>query len=261
MVEAVAIKIHPTHMAHRLLALGDGHAHRVARIAKHLHGVVLHAPRFKQRRKIRSLVVAHRIGEVVGLLAFSKGVDKHQQLAAAQDKLVDGVQGRLRQLLRVYQQQHADVVGDLIQAGLEALDLKQLTHFFQHHPRLGGLALHHVVAAINRQTGKQAHCRLLRLSQALNQLAELVLEKLFLIEREERNGLHIIQRVGAGQAKVQGIASGIQRYALQAKAGGFVFGFREGLWVDHVELDLAVGGTLVSTQQFFHAAGVVTQRH
>jgi len=96
--------------------------------------------------------------------------------------------------------------------------------------------------------------------QALNQAADLVLEKLLLIQREERDDLRIALGIGAGQPEVDLVTALVERYRLQAELGGAVFFLGERLRIDHVQLELAARGALIGTQHLLDPTRVVAQR-
>ena len=131
------------------------------------------------------------------------------------------------------QQQHRYIGGDQIDIALQALDMEQLADFLQHHPRRRLLRAH-VEAPGQLQAGKHTH-RQLGSRQALNQAADLVLEKLLLIQREERDDLRIALGIGAGQPEVDLVTALVERYRLQAELGGAVFFLGERLRINHVQ--------------------------
>ncbi len=206
-------------------------------------------------------VPVHRhLARHVAAIGLCIGVDEHHQLATAQDELIDGVQRRLGQVLRMHQPQHRDVVRDQVEISLEGLDVEQLTHLFQNHPRRRRLPRHHVEAAGHGQPGQHTDYRQLGLGQGLHQAAQLVLQVLLLIQSEERNHLGVVQRIGAGQAEVDGITTLLQRDALQAEFGGLVLVFGERFGVDDVQANLAVRLGLVGLEHLLHTLGVGAQR-
>ena len=162
-------------------------------------------------------------------------------------------------MLGVNQQQHRDILGDQIDVALEAFDLEQLTNLFDQHPGWRRLTRHHVETAIDLQARQHAHHRALRLGQALHQTAEFVLKELFLIEGEERDHLGLAFGIFAGQAEVDRVATLLQRNALQAKLGGFVFILGERRGINDVQLELTARFALVGLEHFFHALGVGAQ--
>ncbi|MNN17938.1 hypothetical protein D3C81_1311370 [compost metagenome] len=196
------------------LAHGDGHG--VGAVSHHLALFQFQAPSLEQRLEVgRAVLRGFRRHRHTGI-GLAVGVDECQQLAATQDELVDGVERLLRQLLGMHQQQYADILGDLVDFRREALQIELLADILQHHPRRTRLLRLHVEAAVHLQIAHQPDHRPLRLRQALHQATDVVLEEFLVVQREERDGLGIIQRIGAGQTEVDLLAALIQRHRLQA---------------------------------------------
>ncbi|MNO68781.1 hypothetical protein D3C76_596210 [compost metagenome] len=261
LVQGALVHVQPQRVALGALALAHGDGHGVGTIRHHLARVQLQAPGLEQRFEVgRAVLRGFRRHWHAGI-GFAIGVDERQQLAAAQDELVDGVERLLRQLLGMHQQQYADILGDLVDFRREALQVELLADILQHHPRRTRLLRLHVEAAVHLQIADQPDHRPLRLRQALHQAADVVFEEFLVVQREERDGLGIVQRIGAGQTEVDLLAALVQRHRLQAELGGAVFLFGERLRIDDMQPDLAASLALVGLEQLLDTPGVVAQRH
>ena len=98
---------------HRWIALAHRHGHRMRRIADDLLPVVIDAPGSEQRTEIGAAVgakPAHRA--TLTLVHLGHGIDEHEQLAAAQHELIDGVQRVVGRFFGCTTHQHVDVIVD-----------------------------------------------------------------------------------------------------------------------------------------------------
>ena len=159
------------------------------------------------------------------------------------------------------QQQHRYVGRDQVHITTQALDMEQLADLLQHHPRRRRLLCAHVEATGQLQSGQHTDHRQFTGCQALHQAADFVFEELLLIQREERNDLRAALGVGSSQTEVDLVAALVQRYRLQAELGRAVLLLGKRLRVDHVQLELAAGSTLIGLEHLLDTTRVVTQRY
>lgn len=78
-------------MPGRTLVPAKTDGHRIGAVAEHLARQQPQPPGLEQRREVGRLVAIQRSGEIAAAVGLAEGVDERQQLAPAQDELVDGV--------------------------------------------------------------------------------------------------------------------------------------------------------------------------
>lgn len=78
-------------MPGRTLVPAKTDGHRIGAVAEYLARQQAQPPGLEQRREVGRLVAIQRSGEITAAVGLAEGVDERQQLAPAQDELVDGV--------------------------------------------------------------------------------------------------------------------------------------------------------------------------
>lgn len=91
LVQRLARQAEPGRMPGRTLVPAKTDGHRIGAIAEHLARQQPQPPGLEQRREVGRLVAIQRSGEIAAAVGLAEGVDERQQLAPAQDELVDGV--------------------------------------------------------------------------------------------------------------------------------------------------------------------------
>lgn len=159
------------------------------------------------------------------------------------------------------QHQDVDVFRDVLGIGLELLQVELPTQLLEHHPRLGLALRADIEATVGRQAAQQAQGRALGVGQGLQQAADVVLEKLFLVRREKLDRLGVVLLIGTGQAEIHRRPALPQRHGLQAELAGLVLFRGKRQRVDDMQADLAVGLALINLEQFLDALGIAAHRH
>ena len=199
-----------------------------------------------------------RIGP--GGIEFGIGIDEHEQVATAQDELVDRVLRILGKFLRMHEHEHVDVGIDRFDAGrVEVAHVEGLRELLLDRPRIAHLPRLRIEADAHRQARDKGDRRLLRRGQIMDQLGHVVFEEGFLFRLEERNDRLAVGRVGSGQAEEDGLAAGADRHRLQAVGRGPVLVFGERQRVDDLELDVAVRTRRHLLEQLAHARRIGAQ--
>ena len=163
-IQVVTDQLQPADMPRRRPLTPPADRHTQALIDDHPLEVVIHPPGCQQRAKVRGAAIGHTIHHgFLALVHFRYRIDKGQQAPAAQDKLVNGEQRRFGQCLGVHQQQHFNILGNLIDIMLQGCDAELLTDLLESHPGRHALPGHRVHPAIHRQPADHADLRLFRL--------------------------------------------------------------------------------------------------
>ena len=100
---------------------------------------------------------------------------------------------------------------------------------------------HHAGVAVQRQGGEDAEHRPRGVGQLVDEARQVVLEEALAVGLEEGDAALVVEQVRAGDAEIDLLPRVIERHALQAEAEGAVLGLGEGLGVEDLEADLAVG--------------------
>ena len=90
----------------------------------------------------------------------------------------------------------------------------------------------------------------------MDHLGEVVFQEALALGLEERDQLLVVGGVGGDQAEIDLLAALIDGYALQALGDRAVLLRREGLGIEDLQIDLAVGDRGVFLQRLAHALGV-----
>ena len=138
---------------------------------------------------------------------LAPGIDHRHQLAAAHHELVDRVQCRGRQVLRLGHQQHLDVRVDHLRVGRHGFHRVGLP---QQHRRGVGLPAgprpwrhhHRPRIAVQRQRRHHADHRPFRVRQFVDQLGQVVFQEPLALGLEERDGPLVVLQIGPGQAEI-----------------------------------------------------------
>ncbi len=182
-------------MRNRARGIADIHQQRLLGIGQHLGAVILDTPGRQQWLQIGGAIldggdaVRAADGSGVGIR-----VEEHHGLAAAQHVLVDGVQHLLAQLLRMHEKQNVDGLIDGVGVRIDAPHLIELAHGIHEHPGLGRLHGLRIDATVDRQAGEEADNRQLGVGDLGDQLGKFILQELFLIRADQRDGLEDLRR-------------------------------------------------------------------
>ncbi len=221
--------------------------------------IVVDAPGGQQRFEIGG-VVRHRPGQRIrrilaaGVRARVR-IDEQHHLAAVHHELVDGVQRLGRELLRMHHHQHVHVLVDVVEHRLPRAHREDLFDRRKDRPGLAHASAHGVELSLHAQRTQQPDHRLFRRAEFVNELGDVVLEKLLAVRLEVRDDGTAVGRVGAGKPEIQCIAAApVQR--LQPVLGGAILVLGEGLRVDHAQPHLAVGAGGDLLEEFAHPRGV-----
>ena len=242
------------------LPLAHRHRERVRQVTDHLLRVVGDAPGREQWCQVRATIAAHAAHRVRGPLRFGDRIDEREQLAATHDELVDRVERGRRKVLRVHQQQHADVRVDRLRVAGNRTDVEQLARLLDRRPALAHLARHLVERCVDRQRREQPHDGLLRMGEPVDQARDVVFEELLLVRLEEADRLAAVGRVGPRQPEIQRLAVGADGDRGEAEIGRTVLVLGEGLRVDHGEPELAVRALRHLLEELAYALRVGAQR-
>ena len=88
------------------------------------------------------------------------GIHKDHGAAASQHELVDGIEGRLAELLGMHHHEHVNGFGDFRDGFVQDLDFHQLPDAVHDHPggaSARGLGKRHLRAAVHGKGAQQAH--------------------------------------------------------------------------------------------------------
>ena len=103
-------------VAHRLAALRETHLHGMSTIENDLMRIVLNAPRLEELRHVGRFVRHHRglwiVGIRTGIVGLGVRIDEREQMTAAQDELIDGVERVVAQAFRMDDDEDVDVLID-----------------------------------------------------------------------------------------------------------------------------------------------------
>ena len=251
-------------MLQRRLALAHVDHHAALEVRDHLAGLEIDSPGGEQRLEVRGLVgheLRHGIVRIRRrLVGLGIRIDEHQHAAAVQRELVDGVERRGRQVFRVNDDQHVDVIPDRGQRGLEIAHGVELFGLAIDHPGLARPAGLHVEVALHGQRRQPADDGLLRARQLVDQLGDVVFELLFGLRIEIRDGFLAIGGIGGGEAEVALLATLVDGHRRDAEFVGAIFFLGVRLRIDDLERELAVGARHQLFEQLAHARGVIAQR-
>jgi hypothetical protein len=194
----------------------------------------------------------HRIRRILtGRVGGGIRIDEQQDLAAAHDELIDGVQRLGRKLLGMHDHQHVDVVVDVIHIGGQRADREELLDLRQDGPWFAHPARHRIELALHRQGTHQSDHGLLGCAQFVDELGHVVFQELLPVALEFRNRGAAVRRVRARQTEIQRVAAArLQR--LQTELGRPVLLLGERLRIDHPQVHLAAGTGGDLLEEFAH---------
>ena len=190
-----------------------------------------------------------------------EGVDHDHRAAAPEHELVDRIAHLGRKLGRMHEQQHVDILADRRCLQIDRLQLEDRAQLRHDRPLLWpppaeGQQRRDVLVHLVR--GDQADLRLPRLAQIVDQPRQVVFEEGFLAALEEGDHLAVVDRVGADQAEVEVLVDR-DRDRAEAVADRVVLLVGEGLGIDHLEPDLALGDQRVLLQHLAHPLAVALE--
>ena len=172
------------------------------------------------------------------LVEVRVGVDERDQLAAAHHELVERVLGLRRHVARMDQQQHVEVLVDLLRHQRHFLHLEVALELVGEHPRLGRLARERVeLLAQHRQPGHQADLRPLGAADARDGAHQVVLEQALALRRDHRDRLLAVE-LAHRDAEVE-LLAGHQLLRLDAVELRRVLVLGVGLRVEPLEMILS----------------------
>ena len=189
-------------------------------------------------------------------------INQQDKLAAAQHELIHGILRHIRKPLRMRQNHHLDIVFNHLRIQGHIAQSEELPQAIHHRERLahGGLAHHHRArVAIQRQGRHHANHRAARVGKFINQPRQIKFQEAFTVRLEEGDIAFIIQQIRADQAKINLLTGLIHWHALQAESECTVFGFAEGLRVQHFKPQLAARYRNIFIQHRAHAFRIGTK--
>ncbi len=116
------------------------------------------------------------------------------------------------------QEQHCQILIDRCRVSSDFNNLKILFEFSDRPPtglRAEGLGVDSIA---HWETCKQTHSRFTGMTESVQQLADVVLEKYLFVRLEKLDDFHIIQSIAADQTKIQRISGSVDGNALEAIA-------------------------------------------
>ena len=263
-IEVALVEAEDRRMADRL-ALRRGHLQRVLAVEHDLLHVVVDAPGLEQLRQVGGAVGHHRRLRVVRIgariVALGERVDEDEQMAAAQNELVDRVLRIVGQVLRLHDNEDVDVLVDrLHRRGGERAHFEQLLELRLDRPGLAHLPGLRVETRAHRQSRDQADGGLLRHRQLVDHLGDVVFEERLLVRVRDRHDRLAVGRVRADDAEKQVGAALPPRQRLQAERRGAVLVFGERQRIDRLHAQLAARARGHLGEHLAHARRVVAQR-
>ena len=237
-------------------------ARGVGDIRQRLAKLHVHAPGLEQARQrgLAGLALGHRHHRVGLLVEIHVRVDKGDQLAAAQDELIERVLGTVGNVARVDEQQGLDGRVDGLGGDRDVLHLEIALQLAGQHPRLGRLARHHVHRGTHhRHRAHQADDRTFGVGHAGHGTDQVVLEQAFALRIDARNGLLAVQARDR-QAHIELLAGGerLRLDTVELRRVLFV-GIRLGVVL--LDDDVAAACRLEFAQQVVYALGETLQLH
>ncbi len=201
----------------------------------------------------------HRVARVaLRPILLGQRIDEHHRLASAQHELIDRVQRLRWQILGMDHEQGVDLGRDRRRRAFELPHVEQLLQLADARPwrrrrRIGAGRR----PAVDGEIADEADHALLRVRERVDELADLVLERVLAVRVQEGDGHLVVHRIGADQAEIARVARRVQGQLLDAVADRLILRFGERLGLDHLQLELAAGLGGVFLQQVAHALAVV----
>ena len=157
----------------------------------------------------------------------------------------------------MHHHQHINVIGNRDNVRIQLLHGVQLLDLIQHRPLPRGRWLPRLridrVSAFQLQIADPTNRPLLGVGQTAQQLADVILQKLFLRRIKERNHLARVNRVRAHQSKVKRFAPRPRRHTRQPRRHRRIFLGRVGLRIDDLQRHLAAALARILLQHLLHA--------
>ena len=189
-------------------------------------------------------------------------IEEGDELSAAQDKLVDRILRRIGDALRMDDDEHLHVVGNLVRVHLHRLHFEILLEFAVEHPgRLAALAhLHHHGIHLAARHGERAHDAdhwFLRGHDPRDGAGDFVFEQAFALREllgiinEQLNRLLAVEHAHA-QAEIDRVAFGPRLLAVDVVELGRILGVRIRHRVELLDFDQPVRGLLVFAEEILH---------
>ena len=183
---------------------------------------------------------------------FGDHVEENRNRTTAQDILIDRIECRFRQHMRVNEQKNVDLfrydrcVGrDLFYRKIVAEPFDQET---RQPPQRG--------IAEQPKSVDDAKRRLGRARQPQHHPRQLIFEERFTCRRERLHDLDLVERVRSDQAEIALLAGAAQIEADKIVGDRVGLFLRERYRVDHFVTHQAAGQVLIGPQQLDHAVGI-----
>ena len=191
------------------------------------------------------------------------GVKEGNQLATAQDELVNGKLRLVRNILRMNDHQHLHVVLNVLRAHLDALNVEVLLQLINQRP--GGHALlahlhHHGVGRRPAKNGQGTHDAerwFFGREHPRNGPGQIILQLPFAVGLEKRNGDPFIGKADR-ETEVVAIAAG-QLLGFESIQACGILGVRVRLWIVFFDDEIFPGNLFVFLEQVFDFARVAFQ--
>ena len=212
---------------------------RQRRVGDEPRRVERHPPRVEQPVQIG----ADGVGRVAQIgFDLRKRVDQDDQIAAAHDVLVDGVQRFVAEMLGVHQQQNVDVVRNVQRLARNEPHVENVAH--DVHDRPAGIVFRidqlRFALSVDGQSADDADGRAFGTRQVGQVFCDVVFQKPFARRIQHRDGAASVGRIGNRQSDVDVFLRIADGNAFQSVAQGFVLFFGKRFGVDDFQSDFAV---------------------
>ena len=234
------------------------HPHCQVDVRGNFTGADFQAPAFQHDvqvgRHVRHDVRVCRIRFCV--VPLRQRVDKQHGMAAPEQVLVYGEQGFLRKILGMHDHQHIDVFIYVIRVRADIAHLEEFLHNVDNGPAFPD-ALRRV--AEQRQSRHHADDALFRVGEVIDQLGDIVFQRVLPACLKKRDGGFVIRGVDADQAQVGAVTGRIDGDSVQTAGHGLVFFLRERFRFNDGKFDIATRFRGILFQQVPHPVGVIHQ--
>ena len=234
------------------------HPHGQVDVRGNFTGADFQTPAFKHYiqvgRHIRHHVRVCRIRFCI--VPFRQRVNKQHGMAAPEQELIYGKQRLLGEVLGMDDHQYVNVFIDDIGARADISYLEELLHDVEDSPPVRD-SLRWV--AEQGQPGHHADNPLFRVGEVIDQLGDIVFQRIFPACLKKRDDGFIIRRVDSYQTQIGAIAGCIDGDPVQAAGYGLVFFFRKRLRFNDGQFDFAARFRGILFQQVAYPVGVIHQ--